>query len=114
MTTQQQLLGEGAYAKVYSNHSEAIKITPVKNEEDLTAIVREQYVLRMELPHMVPMKDFYYRWGAMHITMEKADTNLNRWFRRQNEIPKDKIKKIACQILQGVFPCMNGMLHTAI
>lgn len=103
MTTQQQLLGEGAYAKVYSNDSEAIKITPVKNEEDLTAIVREQYVLRMELPHMVPMKDCYYRWGAMHITMEKADTNLNRWFRSQNEVPKDKIKKVACQILQGVF-----------
>lgn len=103
MSTHTQLLGEGAYARVYRHKNEAIKITPVKTEEDLTAIVREQYVLRMHLPNTVPFKNCYYKWNSMHISMEEADSNLNQWFKRQNNVDHSEIRRIVCQILQGIF-----------
>ena len=103
MSTHTQLLGEGAYARVYRHKNEAIKITPVQNEEDLTAIVREQYVLRMHLPNMVPFKRCYYKWNSMHITMEEATSNLNQWFKQQHTVETKEIKRIVIQILQGIF-----------
>ena len=64
------LLGEGAYAKVYDNKDYAVKITEINNEEDLTSCVRELYVLQMFLPHTVPFRSCYYRWGCMHFNFE--------------------------------------------
>lgn len=73
------LLGEGAYAKVYDNKDYAIKITEINNEEDLTACVRELYILRMYLPNTVPFRSCYYKWGCMHFNLEKAQCNLNQY-----------------------------------
>ena len=63
------LLGEGAYSTVYDNKDYAIKITEIKNEEDLTACVRELYILRMHLPNTVPFRSCYYKWGCMHFNI---------------------------------------------
>tara|TARA_B110000008_G_scaffold259118_1_gene278652 strand:+ start:2137 stop:3267 length:1131 start_codon:yes stop_codon:yes gene_type:complete len=103
MSTGSQLLGEGAYAKVYDNKDYAIKITEIKSLEDLTAVAREQYILRMHLPNMVPYRSCYYKWGSMHLTLEKATYNLNQWYRAHTMISKEKIKDIARQLLQGVY-----------
>ncbi len=102
-STGKQLLGEGAYAKVYDNKDYAIKITEIKTEEDLTAVVREQHILRMYLPNTVPYRSCYYKWGSMHITLEKATCNLNQWHRAQKQISIIKIHDIAKQLLQGVY-----------
>lgn len=103
MSTSSQLLGEGAYAKVYDYKDYAIKITEIKSLEDLIAVVREQYVLRMYLPHMVPYRSCYYKWGSMHLTLEKATCNLNQWYRAHTVISKEKVKDIAIQLLHAVY-----------
>ena len=61
------LLGEGSYSKVYNHRDSALKYTEVSNEEDLTAIARELYILNMNLPGMVPFKSCFYKWNAMHM-----------------------------------------------
>jgi len=106
-STAQQLLGEGAYAKVYDNKNFALKISALENEDDLFAIVREQYILRMYLPNMVPYHSCYFKWDCMHITLEKATHNLNQWYRLQTSVSYEKIKDIACQILHGVY-CLHA------
>lgn len=103
MSTSQHKLGEGAYAKVYDKMNYAVKITPIETMDDLISVVREQYVLRMYLPNMVPYKACYYKWKSMHITMEKATCNLNEWLRKQTKISFDKILNIATQLLQGIY-----------
>jgi len=112
MSTSSKLLGEGAYAKVYDRHDYAIKITDITNEEDLTAVVREQYILRMNLPNTVPYRSCFYKWGAMHLTLEKATCNLNQWYRSQKQIAVEKIKDIATQLLHGVYAMhQNNVMH---
>ena len=112
MSTGSKLLGEGAYAKVYDNKDYAVKITEINNEEDLTAVVREQHILRMYLPNTVPYRSCSYKWGCMHLILEKATSNLNQWYRNQTSIPVEKIKDIAIQLLQGVY-CLHehGVMH---
>ena len=102
MSTCSKLLGEGAYARVYDNKDYAIKITDVTSEEDLTAVVREQHILRMHLPNTVPYRSCFYKWGSMHLILEKATCNLNQWYRAQQQISIEKIKDIAVQLLHGV------------
>ena len=112
MATSKLLLGEGAYAKVYSRENSAIKITEIQNMEDLISVVREQYVMRMHLPNMVPYRSCYYKWDCMHITMEKATCNLNGWLRTQKKISFEKIRDISKQILQGLYSLhQHNVMH---
>lgn len=98
--TSSQLLGEGAYAKVYDKVDYAVKITTIEDMEDLISVVREQHILRMHLPHTVPYRTCYYKWACMHITMEKANCNLSQWI-----VKKDldfTVEEISRQILKGI------------
>lgn len=103
MSTAQLMLGEGAYAKVYNKNNSAVKITSIETMDDLVSVTREQYVMRMYLPNMVPYRSCYYKWKSMHITMEKASCNLNGWLRVQKTITMEKIIDIATQLLQGLY-----------
>jgi serine/threonine protein kinase len=103
MSTAQLMLGEGAYAKVYGKNNSAVKITLIESMEDLASVAREQYVMRMYLPNMVPYRSCYYKWKSMHITMEKATCNLNGWLRAQKQVTFEKIRDIATQLLQGLY-----------
>jgi serine/threonine protein kinase len=91
------LLGEGAYSTVYDNKDYAIKITEIKNEEDLTACVRELYILRMHLPNTVPFRSCYYKWGCMHFNLEKARCNLKKYKGTLSN------EYIVASILQGLY-----------
>lgn len=97
MSTSSLLLGEGAYAKVYDNKDCAIKITEINNEEDLISCVRELYVLQMFLPHTVPFRSCYYKWGCMHFNLEKATCNLNEYTGSMCD------EYIITQVLQGLY-----------
>ncbi len=97
MSTNTLLLGEGAYAKVYNNKDYAVKITEINNEEDLTACVRELYILRMYLPNTVPFRSCYYKWDCMHFNLEKAQCNLNDYTGSLSD------EYIITSILQGLY-----------
>ena len=103
MSTSDQLLGEGAYAKVYADKNSALKITEIKTEDDLTACIREQYVLNMNLPNTVPYHNFFYKWGSVHITLERATTDLYKYLIHNRLEDLDHIRDICVQILQGVY-----------
>lgn len=103
MSTSDQLLGEGAYAKVYTNKNSALKITDIKTEDDLISCIREQYVLNMNLPKTVPSYDFFYKWGSFHIRLERASMDLFKYIMHNRIDDLNKVGDICVQILQGVY-----------
>lgn len=102
-STSSLLLGEGAYAKVYSKKDSALKVSEIKNFEDLTAVVRELYVLNMNLPGMVPFKSCYYRWDSFHLCLEKANSNLGQLMRRAPVLSDERIKDFVIQLLHNIY-----------
>lgn len=96
------LLGEGSYSKVYNHRDSALKYTEITNEEDLTAIVRELYILNMNLPGMVPFKSSFYKWNAMHILLERAENSLSNYLRTV-QMKTTEIKSFVIQILHAVY-----------
>jgi serine/threonine protein kinase len=96
------LLGEGSYSKVYNHRDSALKYTEVSNEEDLTAIARELYILNMNLPGMVPFKSCFYKWNAMHILLERAENSLSKYLRIVRMEEKE-IRSFVIQILHAVY-----------
>ena len=101
-STSSLLLGEGSYAKVYCKKDSALKVSEIKNFEDLTAVVRELYILNLNLPGMVPYKSCYYRWKSFHILLEKANFNLRTLMKRAAVLATSRIKTYMTQLLHHI------------
>lgn len=111
MSTKSLLLGEGSYAKVYTKKDSALKISEIKGLDELAAVVRELYVLNLNLPGMVPYKSCYYKWQYFHIVLERANCSLGQLLKR-TVITPERVLEMSKQILHNVHVLhQNDIIH---
>ncbi|MBH46066.1 MAG: hypothetical protein CMC93_05570 [Flavobacteriaceae bacterium] len=111
MATDTLLLGEGAYAKVYTKKDSALKISEIKSLDDLSAVVRELYVLNLNLPGCVPYKSCYYKWNYFHIVLERANNSLGQLIKR-TVISEGRVLELSKQLLHHVHVLhQNDIIH---
>ena len=111
MSTNSLLLGEGAYAKVYIKKDSALKISEIKSLDDLSAVVRELYVLNLNLPGCVPYKSCYYKWKYFHLVLERANNSLGQLMKR-TVITEPRVLNLTKQLLHHVHVLhQNDIIH---